>query len=287
MWDVIFFAFGAMISWAVGDFLIQRSTRKVGDANTLLVIGFIGSAMLLPFVWKELYLLTSGPYLQFLLLLSIVNVVVSLINFEALKSGKLSVIEVLLEIELPVTIGLGIIFFSETLTITQVVLIILLFVGMVMLAMKEYPIKIEKLEHGFWLAVLTALGYGVVNFLVKKGAVDGSPLLTIWVSWTMITVVCLALVISRNGIGSLQQAARKHSTLFISMGILDTLAWVFYAFAVRDSSLSITTAITESYPALALVLGLWINKESVKKHQLVGAAIMLTSSILIGLTTTL
>ena len=67
------------------------------------------------------------------------------------------------------------------------------------------------------------------------------------------------------------------------MGIIDTLAWVFYAFAIVKYEISITTAITESYPAIALFLGLWFNRERIDWHQYLGAALAIISSVILAL----
>ena len=50
----LLFAFGAMLFWGIGDFLIQRVTRKVGNIEALAWIGIIGTIGLLPFAWKDL-----------------------------------------------------------------------------------------------------------------------------------------------------------------------------------------------------------------------------------------
>ena len=63
------------------------------------------------------------------------------------------------------------------------------------------------------------------------------------------------------------------------MGIFDTLAWLFFAFAVLENELAITIAITESYPAVALLLGVLVNKEKIRVHQYAGATIALAASI--------
>ena len=63
------------------------------------------------------------------------------------------------------------------------------------------------------------------------------------------------------------------------MGAFDTLAWLFYSFATKDGNVAIVTAITESYPSLALFLGLWINKEKIKAHQYIGAGLAIFASI--------
>ena len=47
----IIFAFAAMLCWGFGDFLIQKSTRKFGDVETLFFISFFGAVVLFPFVF--------------------------------------------------------------------------------------------------------------------------------------------------------------------------------------------------------------------------------------------
>jgi len=42
---------------------------------------------------------------------------------------------------------------------------------------------------------------------------------------------------------------------------------------------SITTAITESYPAIGLFLGVWLNHEKVKWHQYLGAVLAILATI--------
>ncbi len=66
------------------------------------------------------------------------------------------------------------------------------------------------------------------------------------------------------------------------MGVFDTLAWIFYAFAVFNEEISIITAITESYPAIALFLGVFINREKIRGYQWAGAGVALTASFILA-----
>jgi drug/metabolite transporter (DMT)-like permease len=58
---------------------------------------------------------------------------------------------------------------------------------------------------------------------------------------------------------------------------------VFFAFALAAENASVVTAITESYPAVALLLGVWINREKIRAHQYAGALIALCAGIALGL----
>jgi len=62
----------------------------------------------------------------------------ALFNFEALRQGKLSIVEVIIELELPTTIILGFIFFRETLSSIQLLIISFVFIGIVLVATKSF-----------------------------------------------------------------------------------------------------------------------------------------------------
>jgi uncharacterized membrane protein len=61
------------------------------------------------------------------------------------------------------------------------------------------------------------------------------------------------------------------------------LAWFLFATAVFDNKLAIVSAISGSYPAVDVFLGLLINKETMTKQQIAGAILALTSAFLLAL----
>jgi drug/metabolite transporter (DMT)-like permease len=108
--------------------------------------------------------------------------------------------------------------------------------------------------------------------------------MAVWGAWVVYTILCLLVIWQREGFGNFIAHGREFKWIILLMGIFDTIAWTFYSFAVFDQEIAITTAISESYPAIALFLGLWFNKEVIKKHQYVGAALALLCSFLLALT---
>ena len=276
----ILFAFGAMLCWGIGDFLIQRSVRKIGDIEALAFIGIIGGVLLIPFIIGESDLLFSYSNLLLLILLGVITFIVALFNFEALKVGKLSVIDVVLELELPVTIILSFIFFKERLTGMQFLFISFIFMGLILIATKSFSkVNLKGVERGVLLGVIAAVGMGVVNFLTGASSKAISPFLAVWFPWVVFTIFCLVVIIKKKDFKSFIKNAGKYKFLILGMGVFDTLAWLFFAFAVLENEIAITTAITESYPAIALILGLWLNKEKIKVHQYIGAGVAIIASI--------
>ncbi len=235
-------ALGAMICWGFGDFIIQKGVRKIGNIETLAWIGLLGSL------------------------------------------GLFAVIDVILEAELPIAVLLGAFFFGEFLTITQTFLVFLIFVGVVLIATEPEEIKKRHfLEKGAMLALVAAIGYGLIDFLTAVGAKTVSPILTIWFTWTTFTIMCLFYIgAHRGGLRHFFADALKYKWLVLSMSVIDTAAWILFAIAVKHNDLAVTVAITESYPAIGLLLGIVINKEKVKAHQYVGATIAVVASFAMG-----
>jgi len=279
----IIFAFLAMVSWGVGDFLIQRTTRKIGNLQSLTFLGIIGSIGLFPLVLNDLHLLLYPSNLILLLFLGIVTFVVSLMDFEAVRLGKLSTIDVIIELELPVTIIFALTFFKETLSLQQFAFISLIFIGIVLVAIKSFNRGKLRLEKAVFIAVAVAVGMGIINFLTATSSKTISPIMAIWVPWLIFTIFCLVSMHMTNGFPKFTVNAKKFKFLILAMGVIDTLAWLFYALAVFKNELSIITAITESYPVIAMFLGIWFNKEKINWYQYLGAGMALVSSFILAL----
>jgi uncharacterized membrane protein len=100
------------------------------------VIGIVGSIALVPFVIKDIWRLSSIENVVFLVALGVITFVTAMLDLEALKEGKLSIVDVIFEIELPVTIALSMIFLKESLNVWQYIIIALMLSGMVLVVYK-------------------------------------------------------------------------------------------------------------------------------------------------------
>ncbi|MFH1650036.1 MAG: DMT family transporter [Candidatus Woesearchaeota archaeon] len=276
-------AFGAMLAWGVGDFLIQRSVRTVGSVQALAFIGIVGSVGLLPFVVNDFQVLASWNGLIILIVLGVVTYAVAIMVFDALKDGKLAIIDVLLELELPVVIFLGFVFFKETLTGLQALIVAIIFVGMILIALERFSWKKHKWEKGVLLGVAAAVGIGVLDFLTAAGARAVSPLMAVWVPWVIFTIISFVVIFYKKEFGLFIKNAKAHRNLVFMTGFADTIAWLFYALALTGAGIGITTAITEAYPAIAVVLGVLLNKERIRKHQWLGVLLTIGGSIALAI----
>ncbi|HEY9705280.1 MAG TPA: DMT family transporter, partial [Allocoleopsis sp.] len=193
------FAFAAMICWGFGDFLIQRSTRSIGNWNTLFFITFFGTIVLTPFVYKDIITLFQlSSYHTWIIIISAVAILfAALFDFEALKHGKLSIIEPILALEVPVTAAFSMIIANEFLGTTEIILIIIIMIGIILVSSTFEKIKSKVvLEKGVILGLLGALLMGASNFFIGYGSRITNPLLINWAIDLFMMIVCLIYIFS-------------------------------------------------------------------------------------------
>ena len=280
--SALLFAFGAMLCWGVGDFLIQRTGRRIGSLESLALIAVLGAVMVTPFVRGDLHLLAQPGCLLLLFCLGLVTFTAGYLDFEALRTGKLAVIDVIIEFELPVTISLAIIAFHERLSAAQWTLIVVIFLGIVLIAL-ESGARLRA-EKGALLALLVALLFGFVNFFTASSSRFLTPLMAIWLPWIVTGLLCLGTLAYQGRLRSLLDHSLTHHRLILAMVLVDTAAWICYAYAVHGGEVSILTAITESYPVVAMLLGVWLNKERLGWHQYLGGALAIGACIALAIT---
>lgn len=271
----ILFAFIALFSWGFGDFLIQKSTRKFGDWLALFYICAFSVAALLPFVYKDLSALMSNPKeLVFLILVSIIILFAALFDFEAFKRGKISVIEPINALELPIAVLLATFILREPLTTGQQTFIVLLMIGIFLVATKSFT-RLKKIhtERGVWLTVAATVAMGATNFLFGVGSREISPLMINWFTDLFILLATLGFLVYKSKFKEIVPDFKKNKKLILGVSLLDNAAWIAYAYSMVYIPIAVATGISESYIVLGALLGLFINKEKLQKQQWLGLAI--------------
>jgi drug/metabolite transporter (DMT)-like permease len=276
----LFFALIALFSWGIGDFLIQKSTRRFGSWEALFYITAFASIVLLPFVYKDFgYILVYGGYL-IPLALSLLMLIVAFVEFEAFRLGKLSVIEPILAFEIPVTAILAIYVINEKLSIPQILLIFAIVAGIFLVSTKSFlHLKKIKLEAGVILAICATIGMGTVNFLFGIGARDTNPLLINWFLSVFIAIFSLGFILYKRKGRELLNHFKTSKKLILSVSIFDNIAWIAYGYAALYLPITIAIGISESYIIVASGLGLIINKEKLLKHQWAGLTLTILSAV--------
>lgn len=282
----VFFAVIAMFSWGFGDFLIQKVSRTLGIWKCIFFISIIGTIGLIPFVWNDLSTLKNLHDFWFFGIAAFTMLIASLLDFEALKEGKLAIMEPIISTELPIAAILAIVLWHESLTFLGWILVLVIFIGTV-LAVTEHHTQLHYhkriFEKGVIFAFATALCMGLLDLLMGVSSQEAAPLLTVWVVWVFVGAVSFIYLMHQNKLKEIKKDFFLYPTLLIGLGILDTLGWIGYCLATVHIPISITTAIAESYVSITIVLGLLINHEHIKKHQELGVLFAFIGVILLAL----
>ena len=271
----ILLALVALVGWASGDFMIQRVTRHIGTIKALFFIAAVGAIGLAPFALPHLNEMLVGNNLFILILAVCVTFFAAVFDFDALHDGKLAVVEPVLGLELPMIVLLSVVFRGESLKFFQILAIVVIFLGITLTVTKNRFRWHHKiiLEKGFIFAGIGAVGMALSSFLYCIGSQDSSAILTVWFIHTVIAIVCIIILARRQVVHTIVGDIKKFPIAILAMAVADNAAWLAYGSASTHIPISIATAVSENYIALALILGVVVNHEKFRKHQYAGAAL--------------
>ncbi|MDQ5893563.1 MAG: hypothetical protein QG640_575 [Patescibacteria group bacterium] len=281
-------AFVAMLCWGFGDFLIQRSARKLGDWETLFVITAFGAVVLLPFVYRNIGGLFASSNNELLILISaaVVLIIAALFTFEGFKKGKISVLEPLMSFEIPAAALLAFFFLGDDITWMQILVIIVLIINLFLVSFRgKFLSKSFLLEKGVIIFFVGALLMGSADFLLGWGSRVTDPLMANFVLNIIMASVSFIFIVLRGGIKKLISDVRTNPAQVLAMSIADNVAWIAYAYAMVLVPIAIATGLSESSIIIAVLLGLFINKEKLQRHQKVGLIGAIVSAIVLAFIT--
>lgn len=281
-------AFVAMLSWGLGDFWMQKAIRRLGNLQALFFIAGFGAIVLLPFVYQKLPALfsASSSSIWILATLCVVLFFAAILDFEALRVGKLSVVETVWSFEVPVSALLALFVFGERPTITQMSLIAGLLIGLSMISVSE-RINIKKfiLEKGFFIALMGAIMMGGANFMMGWSSRVTDPVMANFVADTFISFVVGAILIWRGDFAESFGKAMKNARVVLETSIADKVAWLAFSYAMVLSPIAIAVALSESYIIIAVVLGIVVNRDKLVISQRIGLALALISATILAFVT--
>ncbi|MBP6858312.1 MAG: DMT family transporter [Candidatus Pacebacteria bacterium] len=280
------FAFIAMLCWGFGDFLIQRSTRKLGDWETLFLITGFGTVALLPFAWRSFIELFIGDPTALIVLMIAAAILLgsSLLDFEALRKGKLAIVEPIWSFEIVSASLLGFFILGERISWLAGGVIALLMSGLVLVAFREKRLTSKiLLEKGVAIALIAALAMGCANFFLGWGGRESDPILANFFVNAFMAIGTGVYLIAHVSWRKPFRDLREHGRLLVPMMISDNVAWVAYAFSMSLAPIAIATALSESYIIVTVLLGLAVNKERLQRHQKAGLIIAIAAAIALAL----
>ncbi|MFA6095313.1 MAG: DMT family transporter [Candidatus Paceibacterota bacterium] len=280
-------AFVAMLCWGFGDFLIQKSARKVGDWETLFFISVIGCIIVLPFFlqkdvigifsdWKNLAIMGAA---------GLIICVAALLDFEALRRGKLSVVEPIWSLEVPVSTILAFLVLDERITGMQILLILSLIASMALVSFRDKSVSGRIfIEKGVFLAIIAATTMGGAQFLIGWSARVVDPISINFFIDLVMMIVTLAYLVRHGRLRGAFTRFKGSIGTMLPMSISDKAACLAYTISMTLVPIGVATALSESYIIVAVILGLMVNKERLHVHQEIGLFGSIAAALILATT---
>ncbi|MFA6097738.1 MAG: DMT family transporter [Candidatus Paceibacterota bacterium] len=279
----VFFAFIALFSWGIGDFLIQRSTRAFGNYVAIFYITAFGSVVFFPFAYRSIpSLLSFGSDFMLLMFTSVVILFASLLDLQALKMGKISVVEPIFALEIPVTALLASFVIGESISVLQASLIIIILFGIILVSTKRSDDLKIRIEKGVMYAIFATFLMGSVDFLFGVSSREMDPFLVNWFTSVLLAFFTLFYLILRSRTNELVRCWKTEKKLIFGIGFFDNLAWISYSYSMLYVPIAIATSISQSYLVIVASLGIILNKEKLKRHQYLGLAVTISGAIVLA-----
>lgn len=185
--------------------------------------------------------------------------------------------------EVPIVILLSALIINEYLSPVQIILIITLLIGVFLISNKSLKNLLHiRWEKGVLYALITMLGMGFVNFLFGIGARAVNPLFLNWFTDVFLLLACTFFITIRSEWHKVRNDWKNSKKLIFGVSVSDKVAWIAYSTSTLFIPIGLAIGITESYIALAAVLGLIFNKEKLVQHQYLGLFICITSVIILS-----
>ncbi len=280
-------AFIAMLCWGFGDFLIQKNTRKLGDWETLFIITAFGFIVLLPFVWRSLpVLLSTGDGLSVLIIASVVLLAAALLEFEALRRGKLSVVEPIWSFEIPAAAVLAFFLLNERITVLQIVLSVALIFCLALVSFRGKRFSASFfIERGVIISFISAIVMGAANFFMGWGGRVTDPIMVNFFTDAVLMMFCGLYLAYHGRLGKVLSDVRHGYATILPMSIADKAAWLAYVASMTLIPIAVATALSESYIIIAVLLGIFVNKERLQRHQKIGLIGAIVAAVVLAMVT--
>lgn len=270
-------ALGGALSWGVGDFLGGLAARRAAVLTVLAISQAIGLAGVLLWVW-----LASDPFpgVSELLPAALAGVA-GLIGlgalYRGLAVGAMGIVAPISAaspiVPLAVDAARGVV--PAALQWLGVVLVL---AGIVTLS-REPAGGSRRIATGAGLAVLAALGFGLFVVGLDAGADESAPWAVVAARSASVTLaVAAAVFVTRRSL----RPPRGILPLLVGVGVFDTGANVFVAFATTKGAAGIVAVLSALYPVVTIVLARLVLGERLSVSRRLGGSVALTGAALVA-----
>lgn len=204
-----------------------------------------------------------------------------------MQIGKLSIIETIIGLELPLTVMIAVFIGGKEIATSTLFFILIICMGVMLTSVKELgSLKLHKhmAERGILLAMAAAVLSSFANFFYGHASQTISPLVTVFVIHLIVAVLCFFVLVVNRQVKETYKNIFKYPKLIFLQTFYDNAAWIGYAYLTVLMPISLAITFSESYIVLAAFFGYYFNKEKLNTHQKIGAVIALTAVLVLAFT---
>lgn len=284
--QALIFALISFFGWAVGDFFVTISARKLNAYSSTfwsLLISVLLLSVYAPFALKDLQALTPtlfawNIFLGFILLVGIIT------YREGLVVGSSPLVVTIAASFSAVTTILSIIFFQERLTTYQALFIVIIFAGLVlsMLDLHELTKRKVHLDRGLIFALISMILWGVYFTFIKIPVKEIGWFWPNYFSFLFFAPLVYWFMKFRK----IPLHRPNHNKAFLPLLaaiVLARGAELSFNLGIERGYTSIVAPIAGANPVLFLVLAVIFLKDPITKQQVAGIATTLVGIILLSI----
>lgn len=283
--QAIIFALIAYFGWGVGDIFGTIAVRKIGPYSTALwrfILGIILFSLYAPFALNSLKNL-SFYILAINIVIGIIGIIGLLCFYEGLRRSSPSLVGTIYAGFAALVVVFSVIFLKEPITTSQVISIVIIFLGIFLCTFDFKQIKKGKrfIDAGVLFAIAAMFSHGIYFTFIKI------PVQALGWYWpAMISLLMFPLLLIFMKVRKIALVNPTHKgVLFpvIANSILLTAAEFSFNSAIGRGLTTIVAPIAGSYPTLFVVLAFLIFKDPIKKQQIVGIITTLVGIVLLSI----
>ena len=279
------FGLGAAFGWGFADYGGAVAGRLIGSRSTAIVAQGLSAIVMTVFFFATGHSPHElAPIVWWMLLNGIVSAAAYSAHYRALQLGPLVVVSPVTATYAIVGVGLAMIVLHERPGPVALVGAALTVVG-VMLASTDLR-KLRAGTHGVppglpW-ALAAALLFGVGGFILGWASKQIGWIPALWASRTVQFLFFALLALMRPG--DLRRAGRNAGTgAAAAAGMADLFGVAMFAAGAQAGFVSIVLVASAIFPLIAVVLSVIYLNERPVPNQIVGAAVVVTGLVLLGL----
>ena len=258
----------AMSFWGTAIFLAAIVSRKLGNVLTLFWMQLFGFLVGVAYFLLNFNSFTSTSFSQnipLLIIVAILQVIAYLAFYKGLEKAQVSLVGPIGAAWGLVVALLGVIFFKESLSSSQMLAIGLIVIGIVLLSVNINDlIKTKKvgLLVGVKEGIIAMLGWGLSLFLLVIATKDLGWFLPAFIFRFFVLSILAVYIVSSKKL-FIPESAKFPLKLLLAIGIFDIGGFFAYSFGVTSAYASIVAPIGSAFALVSVILAKIFLKEEI------------------------